>query len=77
MDVLNAGVVHATAAARLRIQRTLKYGTEDCRRDFAPVKVKACIVQQNLAQFISKLWYFYLFLEKAAVRIWECFQVIH
>ena len=54
VDVLNAGVVHPSRAARFGIQCAFKHGSEDGRRNLAPVEIGTRVLQQQLLDFVSK-----------------------
>ena len=48
VNIFNAGVVHPSRAAGLRIQSTLKHGAENGGADVGPVKVLAGFVQNQV-----------------------------
>ena len=54
MNILDAGVVHAAAAARLRVQGGFKHGAENRRADLRPVKVCRGAAEQQIAQLLRK-----------------------
>ena len=76
VDVLDAGVVHASGASCVRVECALEHCAEDGGRDFAPVEVEAGILEKCLLQFFGELWYLYLFLEESAVGVGKGFQVV-
>ena len=76
VDVLDAGVVHASAATRLRIQRALEHASEDGGRYLAPVETEARVLQEYLPELFGELRYLYLFLEKPAIGVGEGCEVI-
>ena len=45
VDVLDAGIMHAAAAARLGVKGALEHGAEDGGRNLAPVKIQRSILQ--------------------------------
>ena len=55
MDVLDARVVHATRAARRRVERGLKDRTEDGWADRAPVKACTRIGEQDVHDLLREL----------------------
>ena len=72
MDILDAGIVHTAAAARFGVQGAFKHSTENRGADFRPVEILAGLVQQQIADFIGKGRYLYIFItEQAAVDIGE------
>ena len=72
MDILDACVVHTAAAARFGVQGAFKHRAENRGADFRPVEILAGFVQQQIADFIGKGRYLYIFItEQAAVDIGE------
>ena len=64
--------MHAAAAARFRVQGAFKHRAENRGADFRPVEILAGFVQQQIADFIGKGRYLYIFItEQAAVDIRE------
>lgn len=69
VNVLDGCVVHATGAARFRIQRRLKYGAEDGRADVLPVEALRRSLQNQRPDLSIELRYLdRLVRKKAASR---------
>ena len=52
VDVLNAGVMHSSAATGLRVQRAFKDRTKDSRADGRPVKILTCPAEDQRDNFL-------------------------
>ena len=76
MNILNAGIVHTTAAACFRVQGAFKDSTENRGADFRPVKIFAGFYQQQIPDFVRKGRYLNIFIgEQAAVDVRERCQI--
>ena len=77
MDIFNAGIVHTTGAAGLRIQSAFKDCAENRGADGRPVKILTGTGQQQVNDLIAQAWDLDVLIGKqAAVDVGERCQII-
>ncbi len=72
--VLDAGVVHASAAPCLGVERALEHSAEDGGRNGAPVEVERGMLEQHVAQTVGEGRHVDVLGKQSAVGVGECHE---